>query len=105
MIDAINANQQAMLSKLSTSQVVTANPQSGGVKDVSFSDVFLQAIGSVNEKQIASSRQAEAVELGHSDDLVAAMVLNQKASISFTALVEVRNKLVGAFDDILKMPV
>ncbi|MGL5186469.1 MAG: flagellar hook-basal body complex protein FliE, partial [Plesiomonas shigelloides] len=40
-----------------------------------------------------------------SQDLVGAMVASQKASLSFTALVQVRQKLMTAYDDVMKMPV
>lgn len=32
------------------------------------------------------------------------MIESQKASVSFSALMQVRNKLSSAFDDIMKMP-
>ena len=46
-----------------------------------------------------------AVETGQSDDLVGAMIASQKASLSFNALMQVRNKVVTSFEEILKMPV
>ena len=45
-----------------------------------------------------------AVDRGESDDLVGAMLESQKASVSFSALLQVRNKLSTAFDDVMRMP-
>lgn len=46
-----------------------------------------------------------AVDSGRSTDLVGAMLQSQRASVSFSALLQVRNKLATAFDDIIRMPV
>ena len=41
---------------------------------------------------------------GASDDLVGAMVESQKASVAFSALMQVRNKVTGAFEEVMRMP-
>jgi flagellar hook-basal body complex protein FliE len=38
-------------------------------------------------------------------DLAEVMIQAQKASVSFTALTQVRNRLVTAYEDIMKMPI
>lgn len=65
---------------------------------------FEQALRSVDAEQHKSSAAMAAVDSGQSDDLVGAMIQSQKASVSFSALLQVRNKLTGAFDDIIRMP-
>jgi|SRR5690554_379950 len=73
--------------------------------DVDFSAVMSAALNRVNYAQQTAGALMTAVETGQSDDLVGAMVASQKASLSFSALVQVRNKLVSAFDDIMRMPI
>ncbi|MFV3366917.1 flagellar hook-basal body complex protein FliE [Pseudomonas sp. NY15435] len=65
---------------------------------------FEQALRSVDAEQHQSSAAMAAVDSGQSDDLVGAMIQSQKASVSFSALLQVRNKLTGAFDEIIRMP-
>lgn len=65
---------------------------------------FEQALRSVDAEQHRSSAAMAAVDSGRSDDLVGAMIQSQKASVSFSALLQVRNKLTGAFDEIIRMP-
>ncbi|MFR0689195.1 flagellar hook-basal body complex protein FliE [Enterobacterales bacterium AE_CKDN230030158-1A_HGKHYDSX7] len=65
---------------------------------------FEQALRSVDTEQHKSSAAMAAVDSGQSDDLVGAMIQSQKASVSFSALLQVRNKLTGAFDEIIRMP-
>ena len=82
---------------------VTAAPEAGSMN---FADMLGQAIGKVNETQQASSQLANAFEIGKSGvDLTDVMIASQKASVSFQALTQVRNKVVQAYQDIMQMPV
>ncbi len=65
-----------------------------------FEDVFK----AVDAQQHKASAMAEAVDSGASDDLVGAMVESQKASVAFSALMQVRNKVTGAFEEVMRMP-
>jgi flagellar hook-basal body complex protein FliE len=63
-------------------------------------------VSKVNDTQAASSQLSTAFEIGKSGvDLTDVMIASQKASVSFTALTQVRNKLVQAYQDIMQMPV
>ncbi len=54
----------------------------------------------------ASTAMANAFEVGQSGvDLTDVMIASQKASVSFQAMTQVRNKLVQAYQDIMQMPV
>ena len=66
--------------------------------------VVVDAVRAVDAQQHRSGALMAAVDSGQSDDLVGAMIESQKASVSFSALMQVRNKLSSAFDDIMKMP-
>ena len=71
-----------------------------------FSDMLGQAVNKVNETQQTSSQLATAFEMGQSGvDLSDVMIASQKASVSFQAMTQVRNKLVQAYQDIMQMPV
>ncbi|NWA00921.1 flagellar hook-basal body complex protein FliE [Pseudomonas gingeri] len=80
-----------------------AAPEMGGS---SFADLLGKAVGKVNDTQQAAGQLANAFEIGKSGvDLTDVMVSSQKASVSFQALTQVRNKLVQAYQDIMQMPV
>ncbi|WP_300726013.1 flagellar hook-basal body complex protein FliE [Pseudomonas sp.] len=82
---------------------VQAAPEAGAA---SFSDMLGHAINKVSETQQASSQLSNAFEIGKSGaDLTDVMIASQKASVSFQALTQVRNKLVQAYQDIMQMPV
>ncbi|MFJ1339194.1 flagellar hook-basal body complex protein FliE [Pseudomonas caricapapayae] len=72
----------------------------------SFADMLGQAINKVSDTQQASTQLANAFEIGKSGvDLTDVMIASQKASVSFQALTQVRNKVVQAYQDIMQMPV
>ncbi|MBA1272791.1 flagellar hook-basal body complex protein FliE [Stutzerimonas azotifigens] len=72
----------------------------------SFSDMLGQAVNKVHETQQISSQISSAFEMGQGGvDLTEVMIASQKASVSFQAMTQVRNKLVQAYQDIMQMPV
>lgn len=77
-----------------------------GAGGVNFSQMLADSIGKVNEVQSEASRMAESFESGDPNtDLTQVMIALQKASVSFEAMTQVRNKLVSAYQDIMNMPV
>jgi flagellar hook-basal body complex protein FliE len=71
-----------------------------------FQTMFGNAINNVNETQMTSSSLKSRFERGDPQvDLPEVMIAAQKASVSFEAMKEVRNKLVDAYKDIMNMPV
>ncbi|WP_341501699.1 flagellar hook-basal body complex protein FliE [Gallaecimonas sp. GXIMD4217] len=71
-----------------------------------FASLFKQALDHVNGLQQESAQMARAVELGDPKVSVAdAMIASQKAGIAFQATVQVRNKVVQAYQDVMNMPV
>ncbi|MDY0831268.1 MULTISPECIES: flagellar hook-basal body complex protein FliE [Pseudomonas] len=100
MLDMRSMQMDAMAQPKSAAQAVPELGQS------SFADMLGQAINKVSDTQQASSQLATAFEIGKSGvDLTDVMVASQKASVSFQALTQVRNKLVQAYQDIMQMPV
>ena len=83
---------------------IRRNPDEMGAASVSFAELMSQKVTAINSDQNTSSALMRAVDSGQSDDLVGAMVASQKASLSFSAMVQIRNRLVQAFDDVMKMP-
>ena len=70
-----------------------------------FLQVFESAVLDVDARTRAASDRMQAVDAGHSDDLVGAMLASQEASLSFSMLMQVRNKVMGAVDEIVKLQV
>lgn len=72
----------------------------------SFSELMVNALDTVNDLGMESGRLATAVVKGEEGaTLTQAMIASQKASIAFQAVTEARNKLVGAYEKIMNMPI
>lgn len=73
---------------------------------VSFSDALKQSLDQVNQLQLESKQMGRNFAMG--DDSVSlsdVMITGQKANISFQATVQVRNKLVSAYSEIMNMQI
>ena len=71
-----------------------------------FGDLLKNSIEAVNDTQQRAGALSKAFEMGEPGiDLAQVMVATQKANVSFQAMVQVRNKLVEAYKDVMNMPV
>jgi flagellar hook-basal body complex protein FliE len=71
-----------------------------------FGDLLRKSLDAVNSSQQSASAMADAFQRGDKTvDLASVMLESQKASVSFRALTEVRNRLVNVYQDIMNMPV
>lgn len=79
----------------------------GQVSEVpSFGDLMSQAVHKVNDLQKTSSDMASAYERGvEGVDITDVMIASQKSAVSFQAMVQVRNKVIEAYRDVMNMPI
>ena len=78
----------------------------GKVDAPNFGEIMKGAVDSVNETQMQAGQMAKAYEQGDPNvDLTQVMIGLQKASLSFQAMSQVRNRLVTAYQDIMNMPI
>ncbi len=71
-----------------------------------FSQLLSQSIDAVHQTQQRSSALVSAYERGdESVSLAEVMVNMQKSEVSFKALVEVRNKFVDAYQEVMRMSI
>jgi len=71
----------------------------------SFRDVLMQNLEQVNSLQLEAEKAIEDVAAGRRDDIDAVLLAKQKADIAFQTLLQVRNKLVDAYEEIKQMRV
>lgn len=70
-----------------------------------FATYMADAFNGVNDTQQASAELKNAYERGEDVPLTDVVLSMQKASIGFEATLQVRNKLIRAYEDIMNMPV
>jgi flagellar hook-basal body complex protein FliE len=74
-------------------------------KPTSFADTLDSALKTVNTDQNEASRLSDSYERGETVDIAKVMLARQQASVGFEATLQVRNKLLSAYKDIMSMPV
>ncbi|MET0271045.1 MAG: flagellar hook-basal body complex protein FliE [Sphingomonas sp.] len=77
----------------------------GGTAPGGFTDALSGALKQVNGLQDKASTAATAYEKGETTDIAAVMLSRETASVGFQATLQVRNKLLSAYKDIMSMPV
>ncbi|HKE93527.1 MAG TPA: flagellar hook-basal body complex protein FliE [Povalibacter sp.] len=83
-----------------------ASVQADAAAPSSFANVLKQGIDQVNQAQQKASTLATQFEQGVPGiELPQVMLEMQKASVSFRALTEVRNRFVSAYQEIMNMPI
>ena len=70
-----------------------------------FANSLKDAISKVNDQQIQSDTMTEKLINGGDVDLHEVMIASQKASITLNATMEVRNKAIEAYQEIMRMSV
>ena len=81
-------------------------PKIGEADAPNFGNMLENAVNGVNDQQMKASQLATAFEQGDPNvDLTQVMINMQKASISFQAMTQVRNRLVSAYEDVMRMSV
>ncbi len=113
-VGAINTGQiEAMVAQLKAAAARMEANATQGVESknvvpgkVDFADALKASLDQVNTSQVSSQKLGEKFALG--DDKVSlsdVMISMQKANISFQTTVQVRNKLVSAYHDIMNMQI
>jgi flagellar hook-basal body complex protein FliE len=106
-IDTSNIDKM-LLELRSAASAVQGKPagQAAAAGGADFSQVLTSAINQVNQVQQQAQQMTENFVAGEGNvNLQDVMVNLQKANLSFQQMVQVRNKLVTAYNDIMNMQV
>jgi len=76
-----------------------------GANEKSFGEVLQGSIAEVNKLQNEANQAIEALAVGAENDLHHTMIAMEKAEISFKLMMQVRNKIVAAYEEIMRMQV
>jgi len=94
---------------ISNSQIVSvASPREGQKKTGSasgFSDVLFNAVKEVNNLHRTADKAIQNVQAGNTGGLHEAIIALEKADVSFRTMLTVRNKLIEAYQEIMRMQV
>ncbi|MBB4611837.1 flagellar hook-basal body complex protein FliE [Novosphingobium taihuense] len=91
--------QQVKAPETATSTSATSGPAG------SFTESLKGALDNVNASQQKASAITEAYERGETIDIAKVMLARQESGVAFEATLQVRNKLLTAYQDIMRMGV
>lgn len=103
MVSPINSQQNLMNIMAQLQQVAASESIQPADNKIGIASDFTQVIRSVNREQNIASDLMAAVDTGRSDDVVGAMIASQKADLSFSMLMQIRNKVLSGIDDVMRM--
>ena len=82
--------------------ISSSTPQKSGQ---SFVDLLKDGIKEVNDTQKVADKKAADIATGKSGELHEAMLSASQAELTFNLMVQMRNKALEAYQDIMRMPV
>jgi flagellar hook-basal body complex protein FliE len=80
-------------------------PQAKEEQGESFLNTLNDAIGEVNELRNEADRAVEELAAGEEKDIHNTMIALEKAEISFQLMMQVRNKIITAYETIMRTTV
>jgi flagellar hook-basal body complex protein FliE len=93
-----------------TSQIRDSDMRKDSIDDAnkdikSFAETLKDAVGSVNQLSQESNIQIQKLATGESKNIPEVMIAAEKASVAFKLLTQVRNKIIDAYQEVMKMQV
>lgn len=88
---------------------LSAGRAGGGTSPVGerggFAKLFEKAVGSVNMHQAEADKAVQALAMGQTDSIHGVMLAVAKADLSFRLVLEIRNRLTEALQEVMRMQV
>lgn len=100
IIDRSQLLQQVRTPQSGAEAPAEANGPAGG-----FTDALKSALDQVNQSQGKAEALGEAYQRGEVTDVAKVMLARQEAGVAFEATLQVRNRLLSAYQDIMRMGV
>lgn len=97
MIDKIGMSQMIQNQAFSTNKTETTNGNS-------FASFLNDALNQVNQDQLNSEALNKALATGEVQDLHQVMIASQQSMLSLQLTIQIRNKVVEAYQEIMRMP-
>lgn len=80
-------------------------PKGGMERSPSFKDLLGRFVGEVNRLQNDADRASQQLVAGETTDLHQVMIAVEKASLSLELTIEIRNKFIEAYRELMRMQV
>ena len=96
-------DQSNAAAKIADSPKTAGSSATSGAKP--FTNLIQNAVGEVDSKMQTASTETTKLLTGESTNVHQAVIAMQEASVAFSLMVEVRNKLVDSYQELMRMQV
>ena len=84
----------------------SSDPQkSDATKGTSFGDLLEKSVEKVNSLQKQADAAIDDLVIGNNKDIVQTMIMMEKADVSFRLMMQIRNKIIQAYEEVMRMQV
>ncbi|CAN5353094.1 flagellar hook-basal body complex protein FliE [soil metagenome] len=107
-VDRVMALRAQILERnqaLSRASATSGTAAPAEIKPANFGATMEDALKGVNQGQNDAAKLTDSYERGETVDIAKVMLARQQASVGFEATLQVRNKILSAYKDIMSMPV
>ncbi len=104
-MSALDVNAAAARIQAEFQKVGRTAPKSKGGDDASFGKILNEVLTDANAKQLEADQSVQSLLAGETQDVNQVMVAMAKADVSFRMMLEVRNKLIDAYQEVMRMQV
>ncbi len=104
----VSVSDKLLKTGKTTSQIRTQNNKSTSLEGESgktFADTLKDSIKEVNQMQKVADAKMQQLATGESKNIPDVMIATEKADIALKLMVKVRNKIIDAYQEIMKMQV
>jgi flagellar hook-basal body complex protein FliE len=82
-----------------------ASGATGGAPAAGFGDLFAKGLSEVNSQLVASQSELQGLALGDAANLHQVMIRLEETRLAFQLMVQVRNRLLEAYQDVMRMQI
>ena len=93
------------ISSIGSSSALPVAPELGSKKVGGFGSILQDAIGKVGEFNDSASKSVESFLSGEGDDLHKTIMATQRADLAMELFLQVRNKVVQAYQEVMRMQI
>ena len=90
---------------LISSPIIDKTTPTDRVTAPGFSEMFEKFVRGVDHKKKVSAKETQDLILGKSDNIHEAVVKSEESKVAFNLMIEVRNKLVDSYKELMRMQV
>jgi len=101
----MSVSQISSINNISTQNLNSSSISENSESKVSFKDIFYNALNKVNDLILYSDQLTEDFAAGKTDNIHDVMIALEKADIALQFTMQIRNKLVDAYEEIMRMQI